>query len=139
MNDVERSKFAQEKIKHRQEQEKPGALVEVVGHAEDVNIHTNEARGLNIFDGRGGDVKNLKIMDNKAYGGKNPIRLGDAFGVEIAGNFADVELPKELIDEAKSAKTEKQRLSVKEKLIGLIPDGSIWPPLFEIFAKCWGG
>lgn len=138
MNDSERAKFLQERINFMKK--KSGrAFVNVVGKVEGLNVRENEIHGLDIFDGSKGEVKGLKIIGNKAYGGKNPITLGNAFGVEIAGNFADVELPRELIDQAKAAKTEEQRQSVKEKLKNLIPDANLLPPLLEIFAKWMGG
>lgn len=137
-SDRERAKFVQEKIKHRSVDHP--ILVRVIGDGvvENVTIHGNESRGYDLLDTSKGNVKDLRVFDNKAYGGKNPITLGNAFGVEIAGNLFDVALPQDLVEGIKSAKTSDERESIVEKITNLVTNPELVVRLLELVSKVWG-
>lgn len=108
------------------------------GNVEGLTIRNNEFRGGNLLDASEGNIENVKIIDNKTYGGNNPITLGNAFGVEIAGNLFGMSVPQALVDDIKSAKTPEAKAYIVERIKLLFTDPAVWGPLIDLATKVWG-
>lgn len=101
-----------------------------------LRISNNTVRGGDLLRAEGATIHDLSITLNKVYGGQHPVKLGNVFGAEIAGNLFDMEVPEKFLAELKdAAKSSEAKKTFLEKIKQLAMDPAQIVAMTELVDK----